>query len=85
MAQLKYLGPCDSVEVPHLNWRVFVRDVSEDVGDVDLGNFREQDCWEVDGVVGSAPVEAPGAPVDTTTPENMPTEAPAEPAPTEGS
>jgi hypothetical protein len=88
MTTLKYLGPHDAVEVPSLNWRSFPQGEVVDVGDADLGALREQSCWEVDGVAAVAPQPVPEPPVDTTTPENQPTEpteAPAEPAPTEGS
>lgn len=76
MTTLKYVGPHDAVEVPHLNWRVFPQGEAVDVGDADLGNFREQDCWEIDGVAGTAPEPVAAPPVDTTTPENQPTEQP---------
>lgn len=90
MASVKYVGPYHSVEVPHLNWQRFDNGVAVDVPDDQLGNFHEQDCWEIDGTTGASPAAAVEEPVHTTGPDNQPPvpdpeqPAPAPSAPAEG-
>jgi hypothetical protein len=74
MAKVTYVGPHDAVEVPHLNWQVFKNGEGQDVPSDQLGNFAEQDVWQVSGRRGKSPELPEAPPVDTTTPENLPTE-----------
>ena len=90
MAQVKYVGPWDAAELPHLDdlgLSVFKNGESKEVPDDRLGTLRESPDWEVDGKRGESPAPTPEPEVHTTAPDNQPTVPdPAEPAaaPAEG-
>lgn len=74
MVKVKYVGPHDAVEVPHLGYQVFKRGETVEIEREQLGNFAEQDVWEVSGHKGKSPEPVEEPPAPTTAPDNLPTE-----------